>query len=135
MDKNEQTPTVNGIIKGRPGKGRVLSLGQRRRCYDGHAMTPENTFRYRAKKVAGKPRPIVREWCKRCRTASRKRSRAKRLEEAKAAALLLKREARAKAKPATTKRGKAKVTPQVPALAGMTPLGKAKRKPASRKAA
>ena len=80
------TPTCNGIIKGRPGKGRVLSLGQRKRCYDGHAMTPDNTFRYTAKRVKGKPKPVEREWCKRCRAASRKRSAVKRLAEAKKAA-------------------------------------------------
>lgn len=81
------TPTANGIIKGRPGKGRVLSLEQRKRCYAGHAMTEENTFRYTAKRVKGKPKPIERAWCKKCRAQSRKSSaEARRLREAKEAA-------------------------------------------------
>lgn len=78
------TPTANGVIKGRPGKGRVLSLEQRRKCYAGHAMTEENTFRYTAKRVKGQPKPIERAWCKKCRARSRKASaEARRLREAK----------------------------------------------------
>lgn len=80
------TPTINGVIKGRPGKGRVLSLEQRAKCYAGHRMTDDNTFRYTAKRVQGKPKPIMRAWCKRCRTASRKRSVDKRKAEALALA-------------------------------------------------
>ncbi len=56
------TPTANGIIKGRPGKGRVLSLEQRKRCYAGHAMTEANTFRYTAKRAprkAGRSAPAA----------------------------------------------------------------------------
>ncbi len=78
------TPTANGVIKGRPGKGRVLSLEQRRKCYAGHAMTEDNTFRYTAKRVKGQPKPIERAWCKKCRARSRKASaEARRLREAK----------------------------------------------------
>lgn len=84
----EHKPTVNGIVKGRPGKGRVLSLGQRRRCYAQHAMDEDNTFRYTPKATKAQPKPLERAWCKRCRADSRKRSRAKRLLEAKAAARL-----------------------------------------------
>ncbi len=81
------TPTANGVIKGRPGKGRVLSLEQRKRCYSGHAMTEENTFRYTAKRAKGAPKPIERAWCKKCRATSRKSSAtARRLREAKEAA-------------------------------------------------
>ncbi len=64
-------PTCNGILKGRPGKGKVLSLGQRKRCYAAHAMTEENTFTYKG-----------REWCRKCRADSRRRSVVKRLAEA-----------------------------------------------------
>ena len=85
MSKTETaTPTCNGIIKGRPGKGRVLSLGQRKKCYANHTMTPENTFRYTAKRVKGKAKPVEREWCKKCRATSRKASAvARRMREAK----------------------------------------------------
>ncbi len=80
------TPTANGVIKGRPGKGRVLSLEQRRRCYSGHTMDEANTFRYTAKRVKGKPKPVERAWCKKCRATSRKASAtARRLREAKEA--------------------------------------------------
>ncbi len=82
-------PTCNGILKGRPGKGSVLSLEQRKRCYVGHPMTEDNTFRYKAitkrdkngKAIQFAP---VRAWCKKCRVLSRKRSVAKRLELARA---------------------------------------------------
>ena len=78
------TPTANGVIKGRPGKGRVLSLEQRKRCYAGHAMTEANTFRYTAKRAKGAPKPIERAWCRKCRAQSRKSSaEARRLREAK----------------------------------------------------
>lgn len=82
------TPTINGVIKGRPGKGRVLSLEQRAYCYASpkHQMTDDNTFRYTAKRVQGKPQPIQRAWCKKCRAASRKRSVDKRKAEALALA-------------------------------------------------
>lgn len=84
QSKEIGTPTANGIIKGRPGKGRVLSLEQRKKCYAGHAMTEDNTFRYTAKRVKGKPKPIERAWCKKCRAISRKSSAtARRLREAK----------------------------------------------------
>lgn len=81
-------PTINGVIKGRPGKGRVLSLGQRTRCYAGHAMTPENTFRYTPKGTKATPKPLEREWCRQCRADSRKRGRVKRLAAAKTEARL-----------------------------------------------
>lgn len=77
-------PTINGIVKGRPGKGRVLSLGQRAFCYAKHRMTDENTFRYHK-----------RIWCKTCRAASRKRSAVKRLVAAKAEAARQRKEANA----------------------------------------
>ena len=83
MQNGEHKPTINGVIKGRPGKGKVLSLGQRKRCYAGHSMTPENTFRYTAKATKHTPKPLEREWCKRCRADSRKRGRVRRLEAAK----------------------------------------------------
>lgn len=102
------TPTANGIIKGRPGKGRVLSLEQRARCYHGHKMTDENTFRYTAKRVKGQPKPIERAWCKKCRADSRKSSAtARRLREAKEAAAA-KRETNAQLRAAMPKAGKAK---------------------------
>ncbi len=111
MAKSKETigiPTANGIIKGRPGKGRVLSLEQRKRCYHGHTMTEANTFRYTAKRVKGKPKPIERAWCKKCRADSRKNSAvARRLREAKEAAAA-KRETNAKLRQAMPKAGKAK---------------------------
>ena len=117
------TPTVNGIIKGRPGKGRVLSLEQRKSCYAGHKMTEENTFRYTAKRIKGQPKPIKRAWCKKCRAISRKSSAtARRLREAKEAASA-KREANAKLRQAMPK-AKAKAKSAKPA-----------RKAASRKRA
>ena len=83
-NENIGTPTANGIIKGRPGKGRVLSLEQRKRCYAGHPMTEANTFRYTAKRVKGKAKPIERAWCRKCRALSRKNSAtARRMREAK----------------------------------------------------
>ncbi len=103
--ENIGTPTANGIIKGRPGKGRVLSLEQRKRCYAGHAMTEANTFRYTAKRAKGAPKPIERAWCRKCRAISRSSSAtARRLREAKEAAIA-KREANAKIKAATGKAG------------------------------
>ncbi len=103
----EHKPTVNGVIKGRPGKGKVLSLGQRKRCYAKHEMTPDNTFRYTAKATKANPNPLEREWCKRCRADSRKRSRVKRLAEAKAAARLQAKAVKAELK-AAMPTGKAK---------------------------
>lgn len=100
------TPTANGIVKGRPGKGRVLSLEQRKRCYAGHAMTEENTFRYTAKRVKGKAKPIERAWCRKCRAISRKSSAtARRLREAKEAKAA-KRDTNAAISKATTRKGK-----------------------------
>ncbi len=81
--KGEHKPTINGVTKGRPGKGKVLSLGQRKRCYAGHTMSPENTFCYTAKKTKEMPNPLERQWCKKCRSASRALGRARRLEAAK----------------------------------------------------
>ncbi len=102
------TPTANGIIKGRPGKGRVLSLEQRKRCYAGHAMTEENTFRYTAPRVKGKPKPIERAWCRKCRALSRKNSAAaRRLREAKELAAA-KRETNAKLRQSMPTASKAK---------------------------
>ncbi len=85
-------PTCNGIRKGRPGKGRVLSLGQRKNCYASpkHAMTEENTFTYKG-----------RMWCRKCRAASRKRSVVKRLAEAKRMAAIKAKEDRAAIRTAT----------------------------------
>lgn len=99
----EHKPTVNGVIKGRPGKGKVLSLGQRRFCYaqPKHAMTEDNTFRYTAKPTESNPTPLEREWCRKCRAASRKRGRARRMEMAKVEARRIKAELR-KAMPTTT---------------------------------
>jgi hypothetical protein len=91
----EHKLTVNGVKKGRPGKGRVLSLEQRKRCYAQHAMTEENTFRYTSKATEKNSNPLQRAWCKRCRADSRKRSRAKRLLEAKAVARQQRKEAKA----------------------------------------
>ncbi len=88
-------PTCNGIQKGRPGKGKVLSLGQRRNCYakpSPHAMTEENTFRYKG-----------RIWCRKCRAASRRRSVVKRLAEAKRLADIKAKEDRAAIRSATAK--------------------------------
>lgn len=100
------TPTANGIVKGRPGKGRVLSLEQRKNCYAGHRMTEENTFRYTAKRVKGKAKPIERAWCRKCRAISRKSSAsARRLREAKEAKAA-KRETNAAISKATTRKGK-----------------------------
>ncbi len=102
------TPTANGVIKGRPGKGRVLSLEQRKRCYSGHAMTEENTFRYTAKRAKGAPKPIQRAWCRTCRATSRKASAtARRLREAKELAAA-KRETNAKLRQSMPKARKAK---------------------------
>ncbi len=102
------TPTANGVIKGRPGKGRVLSLEQRKRCYAGHAMTEENTFRYTAKRAKGAPKPIERAWCRKCRALSRKNSAAaRRLREAKELAAT-KRETNAKLRQAMPTAHKAK---------------------------
>lgn len=84
--------TCNGVEKGRPGKGRVLSLGQRKTCYAAHKMTDENTFTYKG-----------REWCRKCRAASRKRSVVKRLAEAKRLAAIKAKEDRAAIKEATAK--------------------------------
>lgn len=91
----EHKPTINGIIKGRPGKGRVLSLGQRKTCYakPTHQMTEDNTFRYTPKPTKATPKPLERQWCKRCRAASRKRSVGKRLAAAKALAHQTRKEA------------------------------------------
>ena len=85
-------PTCNGIVKGRPGKGRVLSLEQRKRCYASHPMTEENTFLYNG-----------RAGCKKCRADSRTRSRVKRIAEAKALALAKAKEDRKALKEATAK--------------------------------
>ncbi len=100
-------PTCNGIVKGRPGKGRVLSLGQRKTCYASHKMTEENTFVYKG-----------REWCRKCRAASRKRSVVKRLAEAKRLATIKAKEDRAAIKAATVKGSKpAKATAKPKATA------------------
>ncbi len=77
-ENGEHKATVNGVVKGRPGKGRVLSLGQRKQCYHGHKMTEDNTFRYTKKPTQATPKPIEREWCKRCRGISRVASAARR---------------------------------------------------------
>ena len=71
------TKTANGVVKGRPGKGRVYTLGQRKVCYAGHPMTPANTFVYCPKLADGK-RGAERVWCRKCRALSRKRSAASR---------------------------------------------------------
>lgn len=108
MSKTTEThkPTCNGIQKGRPGKGKVLSLGERKFCYatPKHAMTEENTFRYTAKTKGA----TEREWCRKCRADSRKRSRVKRLAEAKALAATKAKEDRKAIKEATAKASKPK---------------------------
>ncbi len=111
-------PTVNGVIKGSPGKGRVYTLGQRKMCYASHRLTEDNIFRYTAKPTKANPDPIERQWCKRCRAASRKRSAGKRLEAAKAAASLQRGEAKAQLDAALPPNGKGKAKP--------TPITKAK---------
>jgi hypothetical protein len=113
MSQNgEHKLTVNGIVKGRPGKGKVYTLGQRAACYASHRMTPENTFTYTAKPTKATPKPLERVWCKRCRTASRKRSVVKRLEAAKVAARLQRKEAKAALDAALPNgKGKGKATP------------------------
>lgn len=119
------TPTANGVIKGRPGKGRVLSLEQRARCYAGHKMDEANTFRYTAKRVKGKAKPIERAWCKKCRATSRKASAIKRrLREAK----------EEKARQRETNAALRKALPKARKVAKATPV-KAARKGASRKRA
>ncbi len=137
-EKTIGTPTANGVIKGRPGKGRVLSLEQRKRCYAGHAMTEENTFRYTAKRVKGQPNPIERAWCKKCRATSRKASAEKRrLREAKEEAQR-KRETKASAKPskgkAATRRAVARMTEPKRSLA-TTPTARATKRAKAAKAA
>ena len=79
--------TTNGVVKGRPGKGRVYTLGQRKTCYAGHPMVGDNVFAYCPKRPDG-TRGAERVWCKKCRALSRKRSalrRAERIAEAIAA--------------------------------------------------
>ncbi len=101
-DHEGHKPTCNGVYKGRPGAGKVLSLEQRKRCYAGHEMTAANTFRYKAILARDKRGRVtkyapVRAWCKKCRTISRKRSVTKRLEAARVEATA-KAERNAKAK-------------------------------------
>ncbi len=133
------TPTANGIIKGRPGKGRVLSLEQRASCYHGHKMTEANTFRYTAKRVKGQPKPIERAWCKKCRADSRKNSAtARRLREAKEAAAK-KRETNAKLRLAMPKakgsKGARKAKRAQSSKVATAKAAKPARKAASRKRA
>ena len=130
------TPTANGIVKGRPGKGRVLSLEQRKNCYAGHRMTEENTFRYTAKRVKGKAKPIERAWCRKCRAISRKSSAsARRLREAKEAKAA-KRETNAAISKATTRKGKGATAGKVKGskAAKVSPAKAGKTKPATVKA-
>lgn len=114
------TPTINGVIKGRPGKGKVLSLGERRTCYHGHRMSDDNVFTYQG-----------RIWCRRCRAESRKRSKAKRAEamqlQAKAKRADVKAQldkalkpkaTRKAAKPKTSTPAKAKARKATPKLKG-----------------
>jgi hypothetical protein len=95
VQNGEHKTTVNGIVKGRPGKGRVYTLGQRRTCYAQHRMTDDNIFRYTPKPTKATPKPLERTWCKRCRAASRKRSVVKRLAAAKVMARAQRKEANA----------------------------------------
>lgn len=90
----EHKPTINGVIKGRPGKGKVLSLGQRKTCYakPTHRMTEDNIFRYTPKSTENNPKPLERGWCRRCRADSRKRGCARRLEMVKVEARRVKAE-------------------------------------------
>ncbi len=128
------TPTANGIIKGRPGKGRVLSLEQRRKCYAGHAMSEENTFRYTAKRVKGQPKPIERAWCRKCRATSRKSSaEARRLREAKEAASA-KRETNARLK-ASMPKGKGRKAAKPARTLATEPTPRARQRAKAAKAA
>jgi hypothetical protein len=127
VQNGEHKPTVNGVIKGRPGKGKVYTLGQRAACYASHRMTEENTFMYTPKPTKGTPKPLTRTWCKRCRAASRKRSAIKRLAAAKVAARLQRKEVKAALDAALPNgKGKGKATP--------APKPKAQRKASGVKA-
>jgi hypothetical protein len=111
----EHKPTCNGVVKGRPGKGRVLSLGQRANCYNKppHRMDEENTFRYTSKPTAKNKKPLERQWCKACRALSRKRSQVKRMAEAKARVAAQRKADKtelANAMPTATPKGKGEVT-------------------------
>ena len=86
MTKTQEHKTANGIVKGRPGAGKVLSLGERKTCYAGHKMTKDNTFTYtrlRRKlengRVDPKDHPSARIWCRICRAISRKGSHVRRV--------------------------------------------------------
>ena len=127
-----QTPTANGVIKGRPGKGRVLSLEQRAYCYakPKHAMTEENTFRYTAKRVKGQPKPIERAWCRKCRALSRKRSHDRRVVEAKLEVKRQQREVKAQLAHAIPKARKAAKGSKAKAVKAAT-TRKASRKAAA----
>ncbi len=136
--KVQEQRTPNGIIKGRPGAGKVLSLGERKSCYAGHAMSKENTFRYtkpvarlengRIDRKAHKPEERI--WCRKCRAISRKGSRTRRLAEEVKADRQNARQARATVEAGMTKGRTRKASVVAPTATG----GKAKAKPATRKA-
>ena len=149
MTKTQEHRTANGIVKGRPGAGKVLSLGERKTCYVGHKMTKDNTFTYtrlRRKlengRVDPKDHPSARIWCRICRAISRKGSHVRRvaaeaLEERKASrtaratveAGMTKGKAR-KARPAPVKasEGKATVKPKATASTPKTRAATVKAK-------
>ncbi len=132
-----QTPTANGVIKGRPGKGRVLSLEQRAYCYakPKHAMTEENTFRYTAKRAKGQPKPIERAWCRKCRAVSRKASAtACRLREDKEEQAR-QREIKAQLRQALPKARKAAKGSKAKAVKAAKPVGATVRKASRKRAA
>ncbi len=132
----QRTLTANGVEKGRPGKGRVLSLEQRAYCYaePKHRMTEANTFRYTAKRVKGQPKPIERAWCRKCRALSRKRSHDRRVAEAKAEAKRQAREVKAQLAQALPKARKAS-KPKAKAATATPRKAKAVKAANARKAA
>ena len=152
MTKTQEHRTANGIVKGRPGAGKVLSLGERKTCYAGHKMTKDNTFTYtrlRRKlengRVDPKDHPSARIWCRICRAISRKGSHVRRvaaeaLEQRKAShtaratveAGMSKGKAR-KARPAPVKASVGKATAKAKPV--VKPKATAKAKPVARKAA
>ena len=142
--KTQEHRTANGIVKGRPGAGKVLSLGERKTCYANHKMTKDNTFIYtrpRRKlengRVDPKDHPSARIWCRICRAISRKGSHVRRvaaeaIEERKASrtaratveAGMTKGKAR-KARPAPVKASEGKATAKPKATAKTKPARKA----------
>ncbi len=138
MAKIQEHTTANGIVKGRPGAGKVLSLGERKSCYAGHKMTKDNTFRYTkpVTRLANghvdrkAPKPTERIWCRTCRAVSRKGSHTRRVAAEEKAERASARTARATVEAGMTKGKARKAAPATVKASG----GKAKAKPATRKA-